>query len=170
MTDTPEFSRILDIRHIEAKPLELEANADERKALASRFGLVAVDRLNATLTLAREGEMVTATGRLRAAFTQSCAVSAEDLPQVVDAAIALRFVPEAQTVEEGEEVELTDADCDEIPYTGERIDLGEAVAESLALEIDPFATGPEADAVRRSGLLGEENASPFAALAALKKD
>ena len=60
--------------------------------------------------------------------------------------------------------------CIRDSYEGERIDLGEAVAQSLALAIDPFAIGPEAEKVRASGLLGEENLSPFAALAALKKD
>jgi hypothetical protein len=58
----------------------LIANEAERKALARRFALVAVDRLEATLTLTREGEVVTATGRLRADFVQSCAISGEDLP------------------------------------------------------------------------------------------
>ena len=52
--------------------------------------------------------------------------------------------------------------------SGTTIDLGEAVAQSVALAIDPFATGPQAEAARK--LLDEGSASPFAALAALKKD
>ena len=50
------------------------------------------------------------------------------------------------------------------------IDPGEAVAQSLALAIDPFAEGPGAEeARRRAGILSESAAGPFAALAALKK-
>ena len=167
----PEFSRIIDIRHIEPKPVELMASAEECRALARRFALVSVDRLAATLTLSRDGDAVVARGRLKAAIVQSCAVSAEDLPAKIDEALALRFVPELSgDAGDDDEIELSDADCDEIPYEGERIDLGEAVAQSLALSIDPFAVGPDAEKMRASGLLGAEKLSPFAALAGLKKD
>jgi hypothetical protein len=40
MSNTPEFSRIIDIRHLEDKPIELIATPEECKALAKRFGLV----------------------------------------------------------------------------------------------------------------------------------
>ena len=61
---------------------------------------------------------------------------------------------------------------DEIFYEGDSFDLGEAVAQSLALAIDPFACGPDADRVRQEkGLSADDQPSgPFAALAALKKD
>jgi uncharacterized metal-binding protein YceD (DUF177 family) len=167
----PEFTRIIDIRHIDSKPVELVASAEECRALAKRFALVSVDRLAATLTLSRDADAVTARGRLKAAIVQSCAVSAEDLPAKIDEALALRFVQEISgDPSEDDEIELSDADCDEIPYEGERIDLGEAIAQSLALAIDPFAVGPDAEKMRASGLLGEDKLSPFAALAALKKD
>jgi len=171
MTDLPEseFSRIIDIRHIEDKPLTLEPSQDEAAALAKRFSLVSIRQLQATLTLSRDGAAVVAKGRLKANFVQSCAISAEDLPQKIDEALLLRFVPESQLdIKPDEEMELSDADCDDIPYSGERFDLGEAVAQSFALSIDPFAEGPMAAQVRASGLLGEEKSSPFAALAALK--
>jgi uncharacterized metal-binding protein YceD (DUF177 family) len=171
MTDLPEseFSRIIDIRHIEDKPLVLEPTPEEAAALAKRFSIVSISLLQATLTLSREGAMVVAKGRMKAAFVQSCAISAEDLPQKVDEALLLRFVPDSQQeIKPDEEIELSDSDCDDIPYTGERFDLGEAVAQSFALSIDPFAEGPLAAKVRASGVLGAENNSPFAALAALK--
>jgi uncharacterized metal-binding protein YceD (DUF177 family) len=100
---------------------------------------------------------------------QSCAVSGEDLAVRIDEPLALRFVPAAQP--EGEEIELDADELDEIPFEGHVFDLGEAVAQSLALAIDPYATGPEADQVRKeAGLLDEAASGPFAALAALKKD
>jgi len=69
-----------------------------------------------------------------------------------------------------EEVELAADELDEIEYEGTQIDLGEAVAQSLALAIDPFLEGPGADEFRRkSGFFGEGAASPFAALEKLKK-
>ncbi|WP_343608737.1 DUF177 domain-containing protein [Novosphingobium sp.] len=170
---TPEFTRIIDIRHLEAKPVTITASAEEAKALAKRFLLVAVNELEATVTLTRDGPVVNAKGRLKADFVQSCAVSGEDLPMKVDEALEFRFVPatsiETEDLSADQEIEITSDDCDEIEYTGERFDLGEAVAQSLGLAIDPFATGPQANRVRQeSGLLGEDKTGPFAALAALK--
>lgn len=163
----PEFSRPVDERQVTDRPIAVEADEAERTALARRFGLVAIDRLQAAVTLERDGEALAARGRLSAAIVQSCAVSGEDLPVMVDEPLALRFVP-AQAVTE-DEIELAAADLDEIPFEGHTFDLGEAVAQSLALAIDPYATGPEAERVRQEAGLGDETASgPFAALAALR--
>ena len=69
-----------------------------------------------------------------------------------------------------EEVELDEGELDEIPFEGHLFDLGEAVAQSLALAIDPYAEGPNAERVRKeAGLLDEAASGAFAALAALKK-
>lgn len=166
----PEFSRPIDIRTVDGRRIDLTAGTEECAALARRFGLVAIDRLTASVELAKDGENVTAEGRLGAAIVQSCAVSGEDLPVAIDEPLALRFVPARAAHRPDEEVEITADECDEIEFAGTSIDLGEAVAQSLALAIDPFATGTEAERIRSSGLLGEEPAGPFAALAALKPD
>jgi len=166
---TPEFSRLVDRRQIDAQPLAIEANAAERAALATRFALVKIDQLAARLRLACEGDVVSVQGRLTARIVQSCAISGEDLPASIDEPLAFRFVPD-QAIEE-EEIELDEGELDEIPYAGHSFDVGEAVAQSLALAIDPYACGPDAERVRREAGLGEPSASgPFAALAALKRD
>lgn len=165
----PEFSRLVDRRHLSGHPVKLVAGAAEREALARRFGLVAIERLEATVALEADGDAVTAEGTLSAEIVQSCAVSGDDLPVTISEPLALRFVPETASAEE--EVELEQEELDQIPYTGTAFDLGEAVAQSLALAIDPYATGPNAERVREEkGLAGEEASGPFAALAALKKD
>ena len=168
-----EFSRMIDPRRIEARPYRLEANEAERAALAERFGLVAIGRLEAQVELERDGEAVDATGELEAEIVQSCAVTGEDLPVDIAESMTLRFVPEARrAVAEGEEIELEEDELDEITFGGNVFDLGEAVAQSLALAIDPYATGPEADRVREEvGLDDEKPQGPLAeALSALKKD
>ena len=166
---TPEFPRLIDIRQIGPAPVVLTANADERAALAARFGLVCLEDLEARLTLSCEGDVVTVNGRMSAAWTQPCAVSGEDLPQRANETIQLRFVPRTAASQCDEEIELTEAECDEIDYTGHTFDLGEAVAQSLGLAIDPFACGPEAEEARRAaGILSEGASGPFAALAGLK--
>lgn len=164
----PELSRLVDERQITAKPISIEATAEERKALARRFALVAIKNLKATVKLERDGTALMARGRLSAAIVQSCAISGEDLSVAIEEPLALRFVPAA--LPEVEEIELDAQDLDEIPFEGHTFDLGEAVAQSLALAIDPYAVGPEAERVRKEAGLSDEAASgPFAALTALKK-
>jgi uncharacterized metal-binding protein YceD (DUF177 family) len=166
----PEFSHTVDRRHLPAGSVTLAANAGERAALAARFGLVAIGKLEAEVRLTPDGDAIDATGRLRAEVTQSCAVSGEDLPVAIDEPLALRFVPAAPARAEAEEVELEASELDEISFDAHTFDLGEAVAQSLALAIDPYAVGPSAERVRKqAGLLDEGAAGPFAALAALKR-
>jgi len=170
----PEFSRTADPRHLTEAPLALVATREERAALARRFALVRIDRLEATVLLTAEGGTIRANGKLVADIVQSCAISGDDLPAKIREPLAFAFVPEAEVATTEEEIELDANALDEIPYAGERIDVGEAVSESLALAIDPYATGPEADAVRQQhGLAGEGGTGALAAgLAALlgKKD
>lgn len=170
-TGSSEFSRLIDPRKIDAGPLELEATEAERAALAKRFGLVAVNALTATIELEPKSTGVAANGSLQADIVQSCAVSGDDLPAQIEETIALKFVPEQVREPSEEEIELAPEELDEIEYAGDRFDLGEAVAQTLALAIDPFAEGPRADEVRaEKGLASDDEPSgPLAeALAALK--
>ncbi|MEO7247736.1 MAG: DUF177 domain-containing protein, partial [Novosphingobium sp.] len=113
---------------------------------------------------------ITASGRLEAQIVQRCAISAEDLPVTISEPLALRFVPATAQQQPDAEIELNADDCDEVHFTGTTIDLGEEMAQSLAVAIDPFLTGPQADEARRkAGIVDVDAAGPFAALAALKK-
>ena len=70
-------------------------------------------------------------------------------------------------------VKISPEELDEIEYHGEMFDLGEAVAQSLALAIDPYAEGPNADAARKAAgivLEGEQDGPLAAFLAGLKKN
>jgi hypothetical protein len=166
-----ELSRLIDRRLLPASPVAITAGANECTALARRFGLVRIDRLEASVTLEPEGRKIEACGRLSAKVVQSCAVSGEDLPVTIDEPVFMRFVPAGARHSPDEEIELGAADCDEIEMDGTQFDLGEAIAQSLALAIDPFAVGPGAEQARQAaGLLDPEASGPFAALKALKKD
>lgn len=169
-TVTPEFPRPIDLRQIGNAPIEIEADAAERARLAGRFGIAAIDSLTASVSLEPEKHVVKASGELRARIVQTCAVSGDDFPVSISEPIALRFVPATAPHKPGEEIELEAEDLDEIEYEGTSFDIGEAVAQTLALAIDPFAEGPNADAVRKAvGLADEAASGPFAALASLRK-
>jgi uncharacterized metal-binding protein YceD (DUF177 family) len=173
MTETveaPEFPRPVDLGRIGDGARHLVASDAERAALARRFGLVRIERLEADVVLAEDAGKLGVTGSLLADIVQTCAVSGDELPVHVEEAVNIRFVPAGEHSAD-EEIELSENECDEIEYSGNAVDLGEAVAQSLALAIDPFATGPNADRIRQeAGLLDEDSSGPFAALAALKKE
>jgi len=165
----PEFARPQRIDTIggEARSVEIDADAAERAGLAKRFDLIGIDRLRGTFTLRREAMGILVEGRVAAALTQACSITGDPLPATVDEPVALRFVPAGEAGQD--EVELDDGDIDVIPYDGGAIDLGEVAAETMALALDPFPRGPGAEAaLKQAGVISEEEAGPFGALAGLK--
>lgn len=167
-----EFSRPirLDTLGDMERAESIEADAAERAALARRFGLVALDALSAQLTLLRQGEEVLLAGQLHAGAIQSCVASGAPVPAEIDEPIALVFRPVPVDGAPDEEIELEDDELDVVFYDGAAIDLGEAVAQSLALALDPYPRAPEAAAaLKDAGVKSEAEAGPFAALAALKE-
>lgn len=174
--NAPELSRLIRLRQLPAGLITIEAEAGERAALAARFGVTAVPRLTAEVTFEPDGAAVLATGRLCAQIEQPCAVTQEEFVYALEEPLALRFVPAGSLPEHAadEEIELDSGAFDEIEYEGDNFDLGEAIAQTLALAIDPYAEGPNADTVReKAGIVSDEEQAPAgplaAALAALKK-
>lgn len=175
MRNNPEFSRPVRLDRLGAAPhaVSIEANAEERAALAERFGLIGIDSLAAEAGLVRSGEQVTATGRLSARVTQRCVATAEPVEEAVDETFTIIFRPEPVEIAGEEEIELSEAEMDVVFYDGAAADLGEAVAETLSLSLNPYPRVADADEVlREAGVKSEAeakaDASPFAALAALK--
>ena len=164
-----DFSHRLALDRIGAgERVDLVASEAECAAIAKRLGLVSLDRLDAHAVLERDGGEVRATGRVKAALVQSCVASGEPLPARVDEPFEILFVPEPQGRGE-EELELGAGELDVVFHDGAAIELGSAIADTLALAIDPFPRGPSADAaLKAAGVLSEEQAGPFAALAKLR--
>ena len=170
MTDT--FAHRLPLNQIrDGERIEISADEGERRQIADRLGLRSLDRLEAHATLDRKGEIIRARGRLRASLCQSCAVTGEPIDAHADEAFDIYFLPEPTSGGgSDEEVELVGADCDVVFHDGSAIDLGGAIADTLALGLDPYprSAGAEA-ALKEAGVLSEAEAGPFAALAKLKR-
>ncbi len=117
------------------------ATPEECSRVAERMGIPAIQSLECSFHLAREhdGVSIVAVGRLQALVTRTCVVSAEDFEAPVIEEFEIRFVP-AGSVRDDIDPEVSD----EIPYTGETIDLGEAAAEQLGLVLDPYPRMPGA--------------------------
>jgi len=170
----PEFSRIVEVDRIgpEGADLELEANEGERADLARRFGLVSVDRLSARLTIKPVARnLYRVHGRFAAAVVQSCVVTLEPLAVTLAEELSELF----GTVGPGAAALLYGSEQGEVPepIDAGRIDVGEAVAQHLALALDPYPR--RVDAVMPSqyaaptGQELDEKGRPFAVLKTLKK-
>ncbi len=167
----PEFSHPVKLDQIggKAHAASLCANEQERAALCDRFGLLSLDELSANLLVSKKGDTVHVTGQMTADYSQACTASGVSIPVHATETLDLRFVP-TLTVAEAE-IELSDEDCDIIEYEGQTVDLGEAVAQSLSLSLDPYLRSKNADALLRDAGVkaeGEVENSAFAGLAGLR--
>ncbi len=164
----PEFSRLVALDRIGAEPLteRIVADAAERAALCARFDMLSLDMLEGEAVLTARPGGVQAKGRLRATLSQACVATGAAVNVTIDERFDIRFSPEPQLDHEAE-VELSADDLDVMPVENGMIDLGEAVAQTLALALDPYPRAVGAAAVVAT--LGAEEAGPFAGLKDLLK-
>jgi hypothetical protein len=139
----PEFSRPVDVSRMGRLEhrLEIKANAEERAALARRFGLVELQELSAALALKKRGDGVfELTGRWHARLAQSCVVTLDPVWAELGDAVRLYFgdrpATPAATLDPFAEDEETD------PIENGVIDVGEAVAQLLGVALDPYPRAP----------------------------
>jgi uncharacterized metal-binding protein YceD (DUF177 family) len=149
--------------------IDLSATAEECRTIADRLDLLSLERLEAHAVLSRNGQEVRARGRLKASLKQACVATGEPVPEHIDEPFDLLFVPTPDGSNPDEEIELDSGDLATIFHDGAAIDLGRGIADTLALSIDPYprSAGAEA-ALKEAGVMNEDEAGPFAALAALK--
>ncbi len=166
-----DFAHRLTLDRIrDGERVDLVADDNERRAIAERLDLPSLDRLEAHASHERDGDTVRATGRVAASREQRCVVTGEPVAAHLDEPFEIAFVPEPRAGEVPEEVELRPEDCDVVFHDGAAIDLGTAIADTLALSLDPYPRSASAEAaLREAGVLSEEEAGPFAALAKLRK-
>ncbi len=118
----------------------LEAGQTARELLAERYDLLDLGVLNAQLVIEpwrKKGIKVA--GSLHAKLEQSCIVTLDPVPAELDADFTLLYLPEDGAARGASEVAvdpLAEEPPDPLPSDG--VDLGEAVAEQLALVIDPY--------------------------------
>lgn len=126
-------------------PVRIEADGQQREALAAAHGLDAVRSFAADLTVtAWKKGGVRVAGSVRAEIVQSCVVTLEPVDKVVEEEVSALFLPEGSKLatprlsDEGEV--LLDAEGEDAPelFTGDRIDVGQLAEEFFALGIDPY--------------------------------
>lgn len=171
MSEAPEFSLVVTLADAaQGRPIAVEADADARARIARRLELVALDRFVVTAEIRTIAGGISARGEVQAELVQACAATDLPLPATLAEAFDLRFLHDVDApVSEDEEIEIGSDDLDLLPLEGDRIDLGEAAVQTLSLALDPFPRHPDADRIlAEKGVLSEEAAGPFAALAKLR--
>jgi uncharacterized metal-binding protein YceD (DUF177 family) len=166
------FSRRFDLAAMpnSGADAHLEPTADVRAAIAAWAGVSAVDRLEATIRLARLGpETYSYDAHLEADVVQACVVTLEPVRTHIVRDIERRFqveaLPRRRRVvaiepEGGEDDEIERVD-------GSVIDLAQPVLEELALGIEPYPRAPGARFVAPAESESPAE-NPFAVLEKLK--
>lgn len=166
MSSVPEFSRPIRLVRFGREPLrqEIAADAAERGALAQRLDLVALDRLSAVVALARQSDRtVLLTAAFSADFVQSCVVTGDPVAGTVSDNFMLRY----GSAEQEPETSVEESEPAFEPLSGDVIDIGEAVAQELALALPPFPRIPGVSVETELGADAEpaREPGPFADLA-----
>jgi uncharacterized metal-binding protein YceD (DUF177 family) len=158
-----EFSRPLQVDRVPRRGSfeKLKAEPQELAALARRMKIPAIHSLDAEIRATPwRGGGLKLEGHLTADIEQVSVISLEAFRETVSVPVSRYFLPpDAVTENEGED----DAD----PIEGGFVDLGEVVAETLALDLDPYPRKPGeafAEHIEDDGA-ETKRGSPFAVLA-----
>ena len=164
---TPEFTRRVDVSRLPpgGTVYEVHATPAERAALAERFDLLALERLEAEVRLDRlSGGLLRLSAALKADVVQACVVTLEPVPDRIDEPFAVLYRAGAEAGETA--VVLNGASELVEPLPGDILDIGEAVAQQLSLALDPYPRAAGAIVAAPE----EGRVSPFAALVKWKKN
>ena len=99
-----EFSHELKISELGGKTRSIHLSADpvSRTALAKRFDLATLDKLEADITVTTDGAEILATGQITAKLEQICVATRDPIAVNVSERISIRFIPEPHIDEETE--------------------------------------------------------------------
>jgi uncharacterized metal-binding protein YceD (DUF177 family) len=169
-----EFSRPLDVTRVppQGSVERISAEPAECAALAERFGLPAVHGLEAELQVSRwRGEGLKVKGSFTADVEQTCVVTLDIFRSTLLDGFESYFLPAGSSAGADS---LAIAEGDAEPFENGIIDMGEAVAEAVALALDPYPKKPGVtfeDVIEEAPSEPEKPAeeSPFAGLAQLRK-
>ena len=174
MAEHPEFSRPVDCAALATGPVreEIEATEAERGALARRFDLVALPRLRAEVTLTPTAMgQVRLDAKLEARVVQSCVITLEPVEAEIAESFTVFYAEAGPAAGGNVDLPIDDESWPE-PIVGGRIDIGEAVAQQLAVSLDPYPRVPGARLDSDYAAVDEPppaRANPFAALARDKR-
>jgi len=154
--------------------VDLRPDAATRARLAEQLGILGIRKLRMTGDIrAISDDDWLFQGELGATVVQECVVTLEPVTTRIDEKVTRYFAADIAEPEPGSETEMPQDDTFE--PLGDNIDPGRIMAEALALALPAFPrkadARPEALNFTEPGktAMSDEQARPFAGLAALKK-
>jgi uncharacterized metal-binding protein YceD (DUF177 family) len=186
VTSRPELSRPFSVTKIsdDGEAFHFEATPEERAALARRFDLVELPSLEVEgeIRVFDHGRRARVEGVIRARVVQTCVVTLDPVPAEVEDSFVRTYTstPARPSGVEPETVLDLDAEDPPEPLEGGLVDIGEAVAETLGLALDPYPRAPGAGLGEGGAVFGEaaetgddppenKRESPFSVLKGLIK-
>lgn len=173
------FSYPLNVKTLPKKGARerYEAAGDVLDSLANSYDLDAVQSFTADAEISHwKARGFRISGQVDAVVVQPCAVSGEPLEVTISEPVDATYVPTGSPLAKprldnaGELI--FDAEGADIPdeFDGTILDLADVWLEHFALGLDPFARAEGAEFDAETAGANDRTASPFAALAALKRD
>jgi hypothetical protein len=148
--------------------VEFTADQSIRASIAGAAGVNGLTRLEATFDLTRHGRSgLHVVGGISATVRQTCVVTLEPILNEVNEAVDLVFAPARAQTSAVAELAAEADDPSELIIDGV-VDLGAIATEFLILGVDPYPRKP--GAVFEAPRSADRDATPFAALAGLKKN
>lgn len=130
------LSCFINIDQLSSSPqtYDLKATPEERGKIAERLNLLALDQLEAQLSLQKKDHLLI-TGKITAAVTQECVRTLIPLPKQV--IISVEEVMSLSPLGDQQDMDLKEEDVAE-RLEGNQLDLGEVVIQLLSLNLDPY--------------------------------
>ena len=171
-TAPPELSVVVELAKVarNERHLSIEANSDERTAIAKRFGIPSVESLSGEVSISANAEKISLKGVVRATLTRECVASLEPLVEEIEDPFDLEFLRQ-ETPAEDDEIGAAGEDWLDQPETwsGDEIDVGEIVVQQVSLAMNPFPRKENAENLA-DAYGAQAESSPFAALKNLAGD
>lgn len=179
MTAIHTLDITLPVDDIQAEPrrYRLEASEAERAELVTRFKIVGLDALSAEVQVRADAkaDAIRITGHLDAVLTQRCVVTLEDVAETVSEPFELILVsPETADRFDEDELYLDPEAPDYDAFEGDTLPLGEIVAQTLSVLMNPYPKKDGAEVAVPKGAqvsVNEEpgkKPNPFAVLSKLR--
>ena len=178
MKKTVDLSFTLSAASLEKEPLNFSvcATEKERENLVERFDLVSLDALSAEVRVQNKGSDngVLIAGHLNAILVQRCTITLEDVPETLDVDFDVLLVDPEMAAMLDESENYLDPDApDYDALEGDIIEIGEIVAQTLSVWMEPYPRAPSASVAvpdNSKVTVNEpelERPNPFAGLAKL---
>ncbi len=171
MTPANEFSHKVTVEPWpeDGIVLELTATAAERASLKTRFDLVGITSLSASVGIEKRMTAFVLAGTIEAIATQTCVATLQPVKASIEVPFERHYRTRATEAKllAGGEARDPEEEIDVEILEGDEIDVGEAVAEEFYLALDPYPRAADADRfleeieAKGGATIGDRPPSPF---------